>query len=932
MINSHATSSSNSRKDESFQSIRYCTLLYAMCVTLFSTLLFLYGFFPLNYQDDGIANMHDVPDHVEHIRVNNQLLYKPVIRKLIIMVIDGLRWDFVAGPIGKSAMPFTRQLIGDNSACLLRTKVGFPTVTMPRIKAITTGSAPTFVDVVLNFGSKKISGDSLLLQAKNHGHKLIFYGDDTWLKLFPDLFYRSDGTTSFFVTDYTEVDNNVTRHIDTELNKKDWSIMVMHYLGLDHIGHTGGPHSSLIKPKLKEMDDIIRKIQAYVAQSNSQNERTLFVVCGDHGMSDSGGHGGNTPQEVLVPLVAIGASCPQESDEPFELAQVDIGSTLAVMLGIPIPASNLGSISIDLLRELSSSERLFSLYYNAKQVFKHFQSLPDHQETRAYKDYADAIKLHSAWLEGNGSTTDTVDQITQSYVDALSAMRDKLTSSMSKYDLRVMIIAMFLLFHTLYIVTNTERDTNLGPVKVLLFVVVNGILWKLLDHILPDDYESALFADNTNSNLLLGLVTVIFIANCCICANLQLSFKLISKHIKNGPTALHLLVLGNVFHALSLNSSSFVEEEHRTWFFFWTTFCILLFYHIARSIVVQSARYYHYSVNAQICVEIFFCLVAHAVLRHLNSTGDMYAHLPDIADWLQQEESKISMTVLLVFALGFLVWLGYTYEEIKYRKCLLMLNTSVAICIYLRHMVIETVLVLPFYPASRGIYEVHVFWLLISIYWSIALLRLGITIITNRRNFLSLLLRFIIEFWVTVTAMLHRPYNVVLLPIQLLFSIVIHRALRGSDSRDIVVHIHYWLGNIFYFYQGNSNNLSTIDVAAGYVGMESYNPYVTGLFLAINTYSAPVLAYLTLIYGVTRNHKKQKSRDNFLDINRKYATYRLLPLAMYTLAVSIQRYHLFVWTVFSPKLLYEAMYCTVMYVLMIGMMAVSVVDDQINQY
>ncbi|XP_048511974.1 GPI ethanolamine phosphate transferase 2-like isoform X6 [Athalia rosae] len=747
MINSHATSSSNSRKDESFQSIRYCTLLYAMCVTLFSTLLFLYGFFPLNYQDDGIANMHDVPDHVEHIRVNNQLLYKPVIRKLIIMVIDGLRWDFVAGPIGKSAMPFTRQLIGDNSACLLRTKVGFPTVTMPRIKAITTGSAPTFVDVVLNFGSKKISGDSLLLQAKNHGHKLIFYGDDTWLKLFPDLFYRSDGTTSFFVTDYTEVDNNVTRHIDTELNKKDWSIMVMHYLGLDHIGHTGGPHSSLIKPKLKEMDDIIRKIQAYVAQSNSQNERTLFVVCGDHGMSDSGGHGGNTPQEVLVPLVAIGASCPQESDEPFELAQVDIGSTLAVMLGIPIPASNLGSISIDLLRELSSSERLFSLYYNAKQVFKHFQSLPDHQETRAYKDYADAIKLHSAWLEGNGSTTDTVDQITQSYVDALSAMRDKLTSSMSKYDLRVMIIAMFLLFHTLYIVTNTERDTNLGPVKVLLFVVVNGILWKLLDHILPDDYESALFADNTNSNLLLGLVTVIFIANCCICANLQLSFKLISKHIKNGPTALHLLVLGNVFHALSLNSSSFVEEEHRTWFFFWTTFCILLFYHIARSIVVQSAR---------------------------------------------------------------------------------------------------------------GIYEVHVFWLLISIYWSIALLRLGITIITNRRNFLSLLLRFIIEFWVTVTAMLHRPYNVVLLPIQLLFSIVIHRALRGSDSRDIVVHIHYWLGNIFYFYQGNSNNLSTIDVAAGYVGMESYNPYVTGLFLAINTYSAPVLAYLTLIYGVTRNHKKQQ--------------------------------------------------------------------------
>lgn len=47
-------------------------------------------------------------------------------------------------------------------------------------------------------------------------------------------------------------------------------------------------------------------------------------------------------------------------------------------------------------------------------------------------------------------------------------------------------------------------------------------------------------------------------------------------------------------------------------------------------------------------VELFLCLLAHAVLRHLNSTGDMYAHLPDIADWLQQDESRISMTVLLI--------------------------------------------------------------------------------------------------------------------------------------------------------------------------------------------------------------------------------------------------------------------------------------------
>ena len=70
---------------------------------------------------------------------------------------------------------------------------------------MTTGSVPNFIDVVINLGAHQISGDSVLLQARNFGHKIIFYGDDTWLKLFPDIFYRYEGTTSFYVTDFTEV-------------------------------------------------------------------------------------------------------------------------------------------------------------------------------------------------------------------------------------------------------------------------------------------------------------------------------------------------------------------------------------------------------------------------------------------------------------------------------------------------------------------------------------------------------------------------------------------------------------------------------------------------------------------------------------------------------------------------------------------------------
>jgi len=41
--------------------------------------------------------------------------------------------------------------------------------------------------------------------------------------------------------DFVEVDNNVTRHVAPELEKDDWDALVLHYLGLDHVGHKAGP-------------------------------------------------------------------------------------------------------------------------------------------------------------------------------------------------------------------------------------------------------------------------------------------------------------------------------------------------------------------------------------------------------------------------------------------------------------------------------------------------------------------------------------------------------------------------------------------------------------------------------------------------------------------------------------------------------------------
>ncbi|KAJ8872894.1 hypothetical protein PR048_026510 [Dryococelus australis] len=57
-----------------------------------------------------------------------------------------------------------------------------------------------------------------------------------------------------------QVDDNVTRHLDSELSAADWDIMVLHYLGLDHIGHLEGPKSPKVGPKLQEMDKVAKEI------------------------------------------------------------------------------------------------------------------------------------------------------------------------------------------------------------------------------------------------------------------------------------------------------------------------------------------------------------------------------------------------------------------------------------------------------------------------------------------------------------------------------------------------------------------------------------------------------------------------------------------------------------------------------------------------
>ena len=51
----------------------------------------------------------------------------------------------------------------------------------------------------------------------------------------------------------------------------------------------------------------------------------------------------------------------------------------------------------------------------------------------------------------------------------------------------------------------------------------------------------------------------------------------------------------------------------------------------------------------------------------------------------------------------------------------------------------------------------------------------------------------------------------------------------------------YYIGWFTYFAQGNSNSLATIDIAAGYIGLDqNYSPILVGILTSLATFSGPL--------------------------------------------------------------------------------------------
>ena len=324
----------------------------------------------------------------------------PHYSKIILLLVDALRSDFVH-PSNDSYFysnhlsSITSLLTSNpNNSVLFDLISDPPTVTMQRVKALATGSLPTFIDFKDNLQSDSITEDNLIHQAKVHHKRTLFVGDQIWVFLLPDTFTLAYPFDSHNVRDLDTVDNGVKDKFRKHL-QEDWDLIVGHMLGVDHVAHRYQANHAEMQRKLKEVNEFIWEIV------NGLKTDELFVLIGDHGMTDEGNHGGATLQETQTVLFAYSRKGFVKSTEKRKkLAQIDVVPTISVLMGLPIPFNNLGTIIPELFH--NSSLITESLYSNAKQVSKYLETydtkvkkLPDEVYEKIQVKFLDIRKAFS---------------------------------------------------------------------------------------------------------------------------------------------------------------------------------------------------------------------------------------------------------------------------------------------------------------------------------------------------------------------------------------------------------------------------------------------------------------------------------------------------------------------------------------------------------
>ncbi|KZV72333.1 PigN-domain-containing protein [Peniophora sp. CONT] len=365
-------------------------------------------------------------------------------KRLVLIVGDGLRADFVFSPNASDIVPGVPELVAPHLRDIIEHRGAWgvshtrvPTESRPGHVALIAGMYEDVSAVTKVWKTNPVDFDSVF----NRSSHTFSFGSPDILPMFEHgatpgkvktWMYNEEDED--FTKDATELDiwvydqlaalfKNATTDavLDGQL-RDNRVVFFLHLLGLDTTGHSYRPHSKEYMHNIAVVDDIVKKTEK-LFEDFYADDRTSFIFTADHGMSVIGNHGDGDPDNTRTPLIAWGAGVrkpilldspdvPDDYSAPFELEhlarrdveQADVAAIMSTLLGSDWPVNSVGRLpDVDPLRpgflDISENEIALAGLTNMQVLLVHYITKHNTKSQHAYR-YKPFPKLEHSRVPG----------------------------------------------------------------------------------------------------------------------------------------------------------------------------------------------------------------------------------------------------------------------------------------------------------------------------------------------------------------------------------------------------------------------------------------------------------------------------------------------------------------------------------------------------
>ena len=342
-------------------------------------------------------------------------------KRVVLIILDGVRTDTIYEVISSGKTSFLRDIVTKRGVYgISHTKV--PTETKPGFTAICSGHFEDASLALKELYNKHVTLDSVFNQSKYSwaiGHDAcMFTGVAKQMECIPENSTENFNNLNPEKQDYILFDILIKKmryskykkegELYQKLNSSKITFLI-HLLQADPLGHAHGPKSDKVKNYLIILDSYFEKLFKFFNEFYEDN-KTTFIITGDHGMDMRRAHGDGHPDCTRTPFIIWGSGIreaiyigkKQENEDAQkkfnlddykrkDIEQIDFTPLIAGLLGINYPMNSLGIIPLDIFN-VSDKIKSKLLYGNMLELFDIYK-IKNEYESKAvfYKTFKPLI-------------------------------------------------------------------------------------------------------------------------------------------------------------------------------------------------------------------------------------------------------------------------------------------------------------------------------------------------------------------------------------------------------------------------------------------------------------------------------------------------------------------------------------------------------------